>query len=474
MLIVLCSSYRRFGILVAPLILGLASAWTTAGADETAWLPAFPGAEGFGARASGGRGGEVYEVTNLDDSGPGSLRDAVSKRNRTVVFRVSGTIELKKRLVVAQPNITIAGQTAPGDGICLRNYPFAVSSRNVIVRYLRSRLGDVTRQEDDSMGVLHGASNVIFDHCSATWSIDEALSLSGNETDVTIQWCLIAEPLHNSFHAKGPHGYGSLMRSNGRVTLHHNLWAHCASRSPRLGDNYGKAPYPTFDVRNNVIYDFGHTCSGLTQGILEVNYVGNYIRPGPSSKARFPIHVGAPSDMRFYIKDNVFEGNVKLTADNSMFFDPIDVKGKRQVQTVTGPFAAPAVRTQTAKQAFDSVLAVVGASLPVRDSVDRRIIEQVRKGTGKIIDSQKNVGGWPELKSTPAPLDTDHDGIPDAWETKHGLNPRDPADAGLAHDKNGYTNLEHYLNRTDPNRRIDYRDPKNNVHSLHEPIVAGS
>jgi pectate lyase len=222
-------------VLVVPLV-------ASSSQDETAWLPAFPGAEGFGAKATGGRGGAVYEVTNLNDSGPGSLRDAVSKGNRTVVFRVSGTIALKKRLVVTQPNLTIAGQTAPGDGICLRNFPFAVASRNVIVRYLRSRLGDLSRQEDDAMGVLHGASNVIFDHCSASWSIDEALSLSGNETDVTIQWCLIAEPLNNSLHSKGPHGYGSLARSNGRVTLHHNLWAHCDARNPRLDDNYGRPP----------------------------------------------------------------------------------------------------------------------------------------------------------------------------------------------------------------------------------------
>jgi pectate lyase len=438
---------------------------------EDRWLPAFPGAEGFGAKATGGRGGEVYEVTNLNDAGPGSLRDAVSKGQRTVVFRVSGTIALKKRLVITQPDITIAGQTAPGDGICLRNYPFAVASRNVIVRYLRSRLGDDTRQEDDSMGVLHGASNVIFDHCSATWSIDEALSLSGNETDVTIQWCLIAEPLNNSFHAKGAHGYGSLMRSNGRVSLHHNLWAHCNSRNPRLGDNYGKAPYPTFDVRNNVMYDYGHTCSGLTQGVLKVNYVGNYIKPGPSSKAKTPIHVGEPSEMLFFIHGNVFEGNDKLTADNALFFDSIELKGKRQVQTVKEPFAVPAVRTQAAKEAYEMVLAVAGASLPARDAVDRRIIEQVRKGTGKIIDSQKEVGGWPELKSTKPPLDSDHDGMPDDWETKHGLNPRDPADGARAKDKNGYTNLEHYLNNTDPNAVIDYRDPKNNLHTLHEPLL---
>jgi pectate lyase len=440
------------------------------GKDEAPWLPAFPGAEGFGAKATGGRGGEVYEVTNLNDAGPGSLRDAVSKGNRTIVFRVSGTIALKKRLVVTQSNITIAGQTAPGDGICLRNYPFACAGRNVIVRYLRSRLGDDSRQEDDSMGVLHGASNVIFDHCSATWSIDEALSLSGNETDVTIQWCIIAEPLHDSFHAKGPHGYGSLARSNGRVSLHHNLWAHCDSRSPRLGDNYGKPPFPTFDVRNNVIYDYGRICSGLTQGVLKVNYVGNYIRPGPSSKARFPIHVGAPSDMVFYIKDNIFEGNDKLTADNDLFFDALEHKGKRQVQIALEPFQALPVRTQSAKEAYEMVLSAAGASLPVRDAVDKRIVEQVRKGTGKIINSQKEVGGWPELKSAPAPLDSDHDGMPDDWEIKHGLNPRDPADAALSKNK-GYTNLEHYLNNTDPNGKIDYRDPKNNVHSLHEPLL---
>jgi pectate lyase len=439
------------------------------GKDEPPALPAFPGAEGFGAKATGGRGGEVYEVTNLNDAGSGSFRDAVSKGNRTVVFRVSGTIHLKKKLVITQPNITIAGQTAPGDGICLRDHPFAVQSKNVIVRYLRSRLGDETEQEQDSMGVLHGANNVIFDHCSATWSIDECLSLSGNETDITLQWCLIAEPLNDSVHEKGKHGYGSLARANGRVTLHHNLWAHCESRSPRLGDNYGKAPFPTFDVRNNVIYDYGHTCSGLTQGILKVNYVGNYICPGPSSRAKTPIHVGGPSDMHFFIQDNIVEGNAKFTRDNSLFFDPVEIMGQRQVWTVKDPFPVPVVRTQPAIEAYEKVLAVVGASLPVRDSVDARIIDQVRKKTGKIINSQKEVGGWPMLKSVPAPLDSDHDGMPDAWEVKYGLNPKDAADASKSKQKDGYTNLEHYLNNTDPTKDVDYRDPRNNVHSLHEP-----
>ena len=226
-------------------------------ADAAAEIPAFPGAEGFGARTTGGRGGAVFEVTNLDDAGPGSLRDAVSEGNRTIIFRVSGTIALKSPLVVAKPNITIAGQSAPGDGICLRDSTFSIRTHDVVVRHLRSRLGDVTGRQADSITLDHGVDNVILDHCSASWSIDEALSLAGNVTNATVQWCLIAEGLNRSKHPKGAHGYGSLARANGLVSLHHNLWAHNDARNPRLGDNYGRPPYPTFDVRNNVIYDYG-------------------------------------------------------------------------------------------------------------------------------------------------------------------------------------------------------------------------
>jgi pectate lyase len=415
-------------------------------ADEPAALPAFPGAEGFGARVTGGRRGAVYEVTNLNDDGPGSLRDAVREGNRTVVFRVAGTIALTRKLVLSRPNLTIAGQTTPGDGICLRNYTLEVSTRNVILRYLRSRLGDESRFEDDSIN-LRDAHDVIVDHCSATWSIDEALSLAGNVSNVTVQWCLIAEPLNRSFHKKGAHGYGSLARANGPVTLHHNLWAHCNGRNPRLGDNYGRPPYPTFDVRNNVMYDYGATCTGLTQGKLRVNHVANYIKPGPSSRARYPIHVGAPSELRFFIRDNVVEGNEALTVDNARFFDPVEIDGRRQVETVAEPFAAPPVRTQTAREAYEAVLATVGASRPVRDPVDARIVDEVRRGGGKIIDSQKEVGGWPELRAGAAPVDSDHDGIPDDWEARHGLDPHDPSDAARpAAGGGGYTNLEVYLN----------------------------
>src|SRR5437762_1296985 len=360
------------------ILTGLFFQATAVTSDTSAFvLPAFPGAEGFGAETPGGRGGKVIAVTNLSDDGPGSFRAACEAEGaRIVIFRVSGLITLTRKLAIKSPYITIAGQTAPGDGVCLRNFTFVIATHDVVVRYLRSRLGDLTTQEDDSITLAAGAKNVVVDHCSATWSIDEDLSLAGDVSNVTVQWCLIAEGLNHSKHSKGAHGYGSLSRANGPVTWHHNLWAHNASRNPRLGDNYGRPPYPTFDVRNNVIYDYGEIASGLTQGVLKVNYFANYIRPGPSSKVTTPIHVGGPSDLSFYIKDNIFEGNSALTADNSQFFDPLMIDGKRQVQTVAKPFDSPAVRTTSSRAALDAVLDTVGASRPRRDPVDARIVSE--------------------------------------------------------------------------------------------------
>ena len=202
-------------------------------------LPAFPGAECCGATTPGGRGGRVLFVTNLNDSGPGSFRTACEAEGpRIVVFRVSGTIELKNPITVRTPYLTIAGQSAPGDGICLRNAAFGIATHDVVVRFLRSRLGDESRREDDCIDLLHGARNCVLDHCSATWSVDECLSLSGDVQDCTIQWCLIGESLNQSIHAKGKHGYGSLARANGPVSWHHNLWIHNDGRNPRLGENY--------------------------------------------------------------------------------------------------------------------------------------------------------------------------------------------------------------------------------------------
>jgi len=417
-------------------------------------LPAFPGAEGFGSATPGGRGGKVIFVTNLNDSGPGSFRAACEAEGpRVILFRVSGLITLAKDIVVKSPYLTIAGQSAPGDGICLRNYTFVIATHDVVVRYIRSRLGDLSGQQSDSITLTAGAQNVILDHCSASWSVDEGLSLAGKVSNVTVQWCLIAEALNHSKHTKGPHGYGSLSRANGPVSWHHNLWAHNNARNPRLGDDYGRPPYPTFDVRNNVIYDYGEIASGLTQGVLKVNYVGNYIRPGPSSnKAATPIHIGGPSDLNFFIRGNVFEGNSSLTTDNALFFDPVTIEGKRQVQTVIEAFAAQPVETTTALVAFGAVLSSVGASLPHRDSVDARIVGEVRNRGGSIIDSQQQVGGWPELKSAVAATDSDEDGMPDSWERRHGLNPRDPGDGSADKDKDGYTNLEEYLNNTNPTK----------------------
>ena len=451
------SSVRLLGLLLPVLTFAADPATVSS-------LPAFPGAEGFGADTPGGRGGRVIFVTNLADSGPGSFRAACEADGpRIVIFRVGGTIKLAKDIVVKNPYLTIAGQTAPGDGICLRDYTFGVGTHDVIVRYLRSRLGDESRHESDALDILNGAHHVIFDHCSATWSVDECLSLSGNVSHVTVQWCLIGESLRQSVHKKGAHGYGSLSRANGPVSWHHNLWIHNDARNPRLGDNYGKGPtFPTFDVRNNVIYDYGAIASGLTQGRLQINYVANYIRPGPSSKAETPIHIGnkpVDSDITFFIRDNVLDGNDALTADNAKFIDAYELEGKPQARTIATPFASAPVHTLPAREALDVVLASVGASLPGRDPVDSRLVADVRHRSGKMIDSQKDVGGWPALRVGTAPADSDDDGLPDDWEVRHGLNPKDPADAALDSDHDGYTNIEEYLNGTDPRQFVDYRRP---------------
>lgn len=411
-------------------------------------LPAFPGAEGFGAQTPGGRGGKVLFVTNLEDSGPGSLREACGTDGaRIIIFRVSGTIALKSNLTVNKPYLTIAGQTAPGEGICLRDATFGIATHDVVVRHLRSRLGDETRREADAFDVLNGARNVILDHISASWSIDETLSLSGNNQNITVQWCLIGESLRESQHAKGPHGYGSLARANGPVTFHHNLWIHNDARNPRMGDNYGRGPtFPTFDVRNNVIYNYGSNASGLTQGILKVNYVGNYIRAGQNSKAKTPITIGAEnSEMDFFIRDNVVDGNEEFTRDNSRFFSQVEANGKRFVRTVDQPFESPPVTTVSAVEALQLVLANVGASRPSRDLVDARLVTHVKTRTGSQINSQTEVGGWPELKSLPPPADSDNDGMPDKFESEHRLNPHDAGDAGQV-APSGYSWIEEYIN----------------------------
>ena len=415
-------------------------------------IPAFPGAEGFGSHTPGGRGGKLIPVVNLNDSGPGSLRAACGAQGpRIVIFRVGGIIDLKSPLGVNRPFLTLAGQTALGDGVCLRGYELKVRTHDVIIRHLRSRPGAVSGQEEDAIGVDTGSHDVILDHCSATWAVDENLSPSGSISNITVQWCIIGEGLNHSIHHKGGHSYGSLVRAVGGLSLHHNLWAHNNGRNPRLGDDYGKLPYPTFDVRNNVVYNYGAVCSGMTGDHLDVNYVANYIRPGPDSKRKMGVIVfTSTADARYYVSGNVVEEKEAVTKDNGLLFDRTEYKGKKLVTRQPTPFSVAQVTTVAAADALKEVLERAGATMPVRDVVDRRIIQSVREGTGHIIDSPSEVGGWPIYRSAVPPQDSDGDGMPDTWETAHHLNPNDPGDANLTGGEDGYTNIEKYLNEIRP------------------------
>lgn len=426
-------------------------------------VPAFPGAEGFGATATGGRGKPVYEVTTLDDAGPGSLRDAVSQGDRTIVFRVSGTIRLKSRLKVSHPNITIAGQTAPGDGICIAGHElFIADTQNVIVRFLRLRPGDLEKVEVDALTVWN-SQHVIIDHCSLSWSTDSLNDVVKGSGNVTVQWCILAEPLMQSVHSKGAHGYATgwdgriITNEDGTTTggggsYHHNLIAHASSRAPRIG--YFNKGRGLIDCRNNVIYNSGSSYGGETD---DFNYVANYYRPGPESqRVRQPNELFAiwAADSRMYAAGNVIEGaeSPNGSAEGFISFKQgTNTDGTtREMPTaemclVPEAFKVAPVTTHSAEDAYALVVERAGAVRPTRDAADERVLADVKNRTGRFINSQQEVGGWPELKSAPAPIDTDRDGMPDAWETARGLDAANPAD-GVTIAADGYTHLEHYLN----------------------------
>ena len=415
--------------------------------------PAFPGAEGFGKYTVGGRGGKVIEVTNLNDAGPGSFRAAVSaKVPRTVVFRVSGTIALESELKIREPYLTIAGQTAPGDGICIKNYQVNFDTSQVIMRYLRFRPGDEKGKEQDAFG---GAGNqIVVDHCSASWGVDETFSIN-KAANLTVQWCLVSESLYHSIHKKGNHGYGGLWGGPGG-SWHHNILAHHSSRNPRASGNVDSG---LMDYRNNVIYNWGFN-SAYGGELWPRNWINNYYKSGPATddKVRGRIFLQKDPRGKMFAAGNFVAGFPAISADNwngGINFAP-DGEATEKTLRVDRPFVVAPVTTQAAEVAYGLVLAQAGASL-VRDAVDRRVVEEIRTGTatfgasykggGKgIIDSQNDVGGWPELRSLPAPVDTDHDGVPDVWEQAHGLNPQDPADGPRSTTPGGYTNLERYLN----------------------------
>ena len=417
-------------------------------------VTAFPGAEGFGRLTPGGRGGKVFHVTTLADKGPGSLRAACEAEGpRIVVFDTGGTIELQSDLRIRNPFITVAGQTAPGGGVCLKNFALNIKdTHDVVIRHLRIRPGDVMKKELDAVTV-DNCERLILDHCSASWGIDETVSTTGASRDITVQWCVISESLTDSCHKKGKHGYGSLISAqDGGVTYHHNLYAHHTSRNPRLGSNGGTAGM-TLDFRNNVIYDWGFRAGYSGKGdVVRVNYINNWLKPGPGTKKEvrdLAFHLG-DATMSMFLEGNVIEGaskrklhdNWRMIAKGESFPENTPTDGCR----AAAPFAVPAPGTVSARTALEQVCQMAGALPSRRDAVDARIIESVRGGTGGHIDSQDQVGGWPALEPGTPRTDTDGDGMPDEWEKKTGLNPEDPADGAADGDGDGHTNVEEWMN----------------------------
>lgn len=429
---------------------------------------AFPGAEGYGRFARGGRGGKVVEVTNLNDDGPGSLREALTNDigPRTVVFTVSGIILLQSRLVSNQRYVTIAGQTAPGKGICIARAPLGIVGDDNIARFLRVRLG--AGPTYDGMG-LTGADHSIVDHCSISWTIDEAFSSRG-ANNITLQRTLISEALNEAGHDKKPvgnrHGFAATIGGN-IGSFHHNLLAHCEGRNWSLGGGLDGDGYYSgeMDITNNVVYNWsGRTTDG---GTKEVNFVNNYYKPGPASKkfvAFTADHEGVGlGTQRCYFSGNVMPG----------YFDENNQEAGRHVtfthgdtssypSYVNAPFFPSYVTTETAGEAYKNVLSDVGCTAPVFDEHDNRIARETMEGsytykgskTGKpgLPDTHEDVGGWenyPEVHRAGG-FDTDHDGLPDWWEQLHGTNlhsaPGNFEDANADKDGDGFTSLDDYLN----------------------------
>lgn len=418
--------------------------------------PAFPGAEGAGRFTSGGRGGDVIAVTNLGDSGPGSLRAAVeAKGPRIVVFRVAGTIPLASPLRIRIGDITIAGQSAPGGGICLRNFGITFSGvSNVIIRHLRIRPGDGAEQELDSISGSN-CEDVIIDHCSASWSVDETVSIY-KARRITVQWCIISESLFKSAHHKGEHGYGGIWGGT-EASWHHNLLAHHTSRNPRISQGER-----ALDIRNNVIFNWGYNSIYGGEN-SEVNVVGNYFRPGPATRDDCATRMldASGKKSRWFLHGNVLHGSPEYDRKNwDAVFSPWAEEHKKV--RAERRFTCAPVRLDDARIAAERVLESAGATLPERDSVDRRVTAEAATGRAKfgrsfkggkngIIDHPEQVGGWPLLRPATSPRDSDGDGMPDAWEKRWALDPADAADGRRDLDRDGYTNVEEFLNDTKPN-----------------------
>jgi hypothetical protein len=434
-------------------------------------LLAFPSAEGYGRLSKGGRGGKVIAVTNLEDEGSGSLRAAIEATGpRTIVFNIGGTIRLKKKLVIKKDNgqLTVAGQTAPGKGIMVRDYAFGLSgAEDVIMRFIRTRVGTSSGLTMDGMGMSHGANNCIYDHCSISWTMDEGFSSRGAK-NITLQRTLISEALNVAGHKKYAEGkgHGFAASINGEIgSFHHNLLANNIGRNWSMAGSISKSKPPItvgdLDIRNNVVYNWG---GRTTDGeIHQVNFVNNYYKPGPASKKFKAIYVEFyetldDKSVKYYISGNVMPGY--FTASEVEKSYEVREQPKHKYQFISNKeLWDPYVKTQTAEQAYEDVLANVGCNVPMLDEHDKRIIEEVRNGTTTYkgsksgipghIDNEADAGGFEEFPvvKRPADWDTDGDGMPNAWEKAHGLNPSNASDGNQKNlSADGYTNLEMYLN----------------------------
>ncbi|HWS01193.1 MAG TPA: hypothetical protein VN249_11290 [Prolixibacteraceae bacterium] len=475
-------------------------------------IPAFPGAMGGGAFSNGGRGGKVIIVNSLADDGPGTLREACETGGaRMVVFNVSGIIRLKTPLIVRAPYLTIAGQTAPGDGVCLAGESFWINTHDVVIRHMRFRRGETwVGRRDDAIGG-NPVGNIMIDHVSASWGLDENMSMyrhmyndsTGKAAEdklptvnITIQNSIFSEALDTWNHS-----FGSTLGGE-NCTFIRNLWADNAGRNPSIGWN------GIFNFVNNVVFNWVHRSTDGGDYTAMYNIINNYYKPGPLTPKDSPVgyRILKPESGRSklsyrvygraYVNGNIVEGNDRVTKDNwdggVQVEDLPDAGVFRDAMKWNKPLPMPLFPIMTAKESFGYVLDHAGATLPKRDAVDLRITEQVRTGVIKypdhvsldgvpqfkhrrlpadsykmgIITDIAQVGGYPEYKSAAPRQDSDKDGMPDEWEVKYKLDPKNPKDAVLDCNGDGYTNIEKYINGIDPAKKVDWKDPTNNFDTL--------